>query len=588
MLTATVEGTALTLNPVADAIADLQILDMTIVINKDFVPEDMTGGQYSTMVVKLINKYGASLSDITFTDNMPAGIILADPPAFDGGTCGGSFTILDADSFKYSGGSLPKNSDCTLTLHVGMTVTGNLTNVILAGAVTTMEGATNPEATQKSLTNLAGASISKSFAPNPVAIGETSILTITIHNDSGLNLTGMGLSDELPDGLVVASGPTENTCGGDFSPVVGSRMITLSNGSLVGNDGEEPPETIISTCSMKIPVQGGTPGSYTNTIPTGALDPVENVTNADPAIDTLVVTGYSLGNRIWDDNGAGTAGIANNGIMDGSEPGISGRTVRLYLITYEIVEEETITHETLVDTVLSDGNGYYRFDNLAAGDYLVEAQIPIGYMPSTVNGGDPDNDIDLDNNAMTVVAGYARSDTITLGGHAEPTNDHDPVINPEAGESPNVDSNRTVDFGFFKPFSLGNRVWNDNGGGAYSLINNGLRDIGEPGLAGVIVRLYQASGTDGVPTGSAQAFQVTDADGYYRFDDLVAGSYVVEVVPPVGFISSTGSTGDTDVDDNDNGAFTGAGYIRSNTIVLGPNGDEKTGETDPLANPQSR
>ncbi len=77
---------------------------------------------------------------------------------------------------------------------------------------------------------------------------------------------------------------------------------------------------------MLIPVSGAAPGSYTNHNSTGALDTDEDVTNEDPASDTLVVYGFSLGNRIWEDNGAGTAGIANNGIMDGSEPGLSGRT----------------------------------------------------------------------------------------------------------------------------------------------------------------------------------------------------------------------------------------------------------------------
>ncbi len=135
--------------------------------------------------------------------------------------------------------------------------------------------------------------------------------------------------------------------------------------------------------------------------------------------------------------------------------------------------------------------------------------------------------------------------------------------------------------------SLGNRVWNDNGGGAYCLINNGLRDIGEPGMSGVLVRLYQDTGTpDGVPDGSALAFQVTDANGYYRFDDLVAGNYIVEIVPPVGFVSSSGSTGDNNVDNNDNGAVIGAGYIRSNTIALGPGADEPTNDDDPTADPQ--
>ena len=571
-----VEGTSITLNPVADASADLRILDMSIGINKDFVPENMTGGQYSRMDVKLINPNAVPLTNISFTDDMPTGIILADPPAFDGGTCGGSFAILDANSFRYTGGSLPAKTssspdspECTITLHVGMTVTGNLTNVIPAGAVTTLEGAINPLATEKSLTNLAGASISKSFAPNPVAIGQTSVLTITINNQFTTGLTGMGLVDTLPSGLLITNGTVTNNCGGTLTATQGTDEISLVNGSLAAT----------SSCTMLVPVSGAAPGSYANLIPPDALDTTEDVSNEDPASDTLVVYGFSLGNRIWEDNGAGTAGIANNGILDGSEPGLSGRIVRLYNAS-DLV--------TVIDTTTSDSLGYYRFDDLVPGDYVVEVAVPVGYIPSTTNGGDPDNNIDLDNNGVSVVAGYARSNAITIESTpSEPTNDDDPSADSEIGEAPDAYSNRTLDFSFFKPYSLGNRVWNDNGGGAPALINNGLRDIGEPGMSGVLVRLYQDTGTpDGIPDGSALAFQVTDANGYYRFDDLVAGNYIVEIVPPVGFVSSSGSTGDNNVDNNDNGAVIGAGYIRSNTIALGPGADEPTNDDDPTADPQ--
>ena len=93
--------------------------------------------------------------------------------------------------------------------------------------------------------------------------------------------------------------------------------------------------------------------------------------------------------------------------------------------------------------------------------------------------------MDNDNNGVDLTnPGYIRSDPVTLGPtNTEPTNDNDPTTNPETGEGANDQSNRTVDFGFYRTFSLGNRVWDDTNG-------DGDQDAGEIGIGGVTVRLY--------------------------------------------------------------------------------------------------
>ncbi len=78
-----------------------------------------------------------------------------------------------------------------------MTVNGNLTNTIGALAVTTFNGAMNTQPASATLTNLPGASVSKAFAPNPIYTGEYSLLTITIQNTGNIDLSGMGLIDNL-------------------------------------------------------------------------------------------------------------------------------------------------------------------------------------------------------------------------------------------------------------------------------------------------------------------------------------------------------------------------------------------------------
>ena len=279
----TILGTGTTINPTRNASAPLVITDLTIGMVKGFEPLTVFGGSASTMSVDLINPNDAGLSEIGFTDNMPAGMFLAYPPNFSVGTCGGTLTGTPGQAtFTFSGGSLPAKSLCTLTISVTMNVNGNLTNTIPAGAVSTQQGASNPEPAEATLTNLAGASVSKFFAPNPVAAGAYSLLTITIRNTGTIPLTGVGLIDNLPAGLAIASPPAPapvNNCGGTLTAVSGSQVIQLTNGVLAA----------ASDCTMVVSVVGASPGEYENTIPAGSLINDPAVTNTQPAIDTLVV-----------------------------------------------------------------------------------------------------------------------------------------------------------------------------------------------------------------------------------------------------------------------------------------------------------
>jgi uncharacterized repeat protein (TIGR01451 family) len=116
----------------------------SIAMVKGFNPLTVFGGSPSTMSIELLNPGTVALSGIAFTDNMPNGMILATPLNFNVGTCGGNLTGTPGESsFSFSGGNLPASGSCNLTLSVTMTVNGNLTNTIPAGAVTTTNGVIN-------------------------------------------------------------------------------------------------------------------------------------------------------------------------------------------------------------------------------------------------------------------------------------------------------------------------------------------------------------------------------------------------------------------------------------------------------------
>jgi LPXTG-site transpeptidase (sortase) family protein len=308
----TIEATGAAVTPAQNASATLTVQGQLMGLVKGFNPLTVFGGSASTMSVQLINPNGAQITDISFTDNMPTGMFLANPVNFSVGTCGGALSGNPGDgSFSFSGGSLSANSICTLTLSVTTNVNGNLTNTIPAGAVTTANGITNPDPAEATLTNLAGASISKFFSPNPVTPGSYSLLTIAIQNTGNIPLSGLGLRDTLLTGVTIAGPPGPapvNNCGGTLSAVSGTQDIVLADGNLDAS----------SSCEMVVAVTANALGAYQNTIPVGALTNNENTTNTQPAIDTLTVSSTTPG------GGGGGGGSGGGGGAGGNVAGAGG------------------------------------------------------------------------------------------------------------------------------------------------------------------------------------------------------------------------------------------------------------------------
>ncbi|MBL1193032.1 MAG: sortase [Chloroflexi bacterium] len=262
----------------------------------------------------------------------------------------------------------------------------------------------------------------------------------------------------------------------------------------------------------------------------------------------------SLGNYVWVDD-------TNNNIQDEAASfGLNGVTVELWLDggdnTFDGGAGDDVSQGIQVTANLAANPadpGYYLFDNLAPGNYFVQFTEPAGFNFVLDNVG-ADDAIDSDAND---VAGptFGVTPLITL-----PANTQD--LRWDAGLIATA------------PASLGDFVWDD-------LNADGIQDVGEPGINGVLTELYTGCGA-GTPacTTFVTSMLTTNnpvggAPGWYRFDNLTPGvQYQVQWTLPIGTIFSpqwvNGPPPPDDPVDSDADQAVGPNLGRSHVVSMAP------------------
>ena len=184
-----------------------------------------------------------------------------------------------------AGRSIPANGSCTLTVNVTAAVGGSYSNTLPAGALVTSNGnnAAPAVATLTVVSPVLPPTLGKAFSPATINAGGVSTLTITLSNPYGADATLTApLTDTLPSGVVIAATPNvSTTCGGGGAPgaSAGGTTVTLPLGRSIPANG---------SCTLTVNVTAAVGGSYSNTLPAGALV-TSNGNNAAPAVATLTV-----------------------------------------------------------------------------------------------------------------------------------------------------------------------------------------------------------------------------------------------------------------------------------------------------------
>ena len=244
-----------------------------------------------------------------------------------------------------------------------------------------------------------------------------------------------------------------------------------------------------------------------------------------------------------------------DGIQDPDEPGVNGARVRLYTVD----DSGKVSDAPLAETVTAakEGkNGYYFFDNLTKGRYVVEFDITslrndLGlyqYGFTTANQGAGDHPETADSDAKNAVDGndrIMRTDIITLDYQQ---------------------TDLTWDAGLVYYSALGGYAYDDRN-------YNDVQELGIP-LTGTKVSLYRV--IDNVREEQPIVTAVVDENGEYLFEYLLEGEYQVLFEYPEGYQAVLPNIGGDDALDSDvfeiapdlNSGYTQTIRLPANSISL--------------------
>jgi uncharacterized repeat protein (TIGR01451 family) len=379
-------------------------------------------------------------------------------------------------------------------------------------------------------------SIAKTVSSPSVAPGGTVTFTLAATNlgPASTTVANAQISDTVPSQITGVTWTCAGTGGATCGAASGSGNA-ISTTATLPFDGVAT-YTITGTVSPSTPIGTKITNTASITAPSGYTD--YNTANNSSTATTEVTNGnVTISGTIFLDNGSG-GGTAHNGIMDGSEAGITATTIgnTYYVKVYNSSDLSTL----LSYATVSGGASTYALTVPAYGTYTVilSTDNAATFDPSLATSGD-----------YTYTLPVNFTNTVTTSG-----------------------SNVTgLNFGAWRGSRVVGRVINDNGaGGTSANANDGIQNGTEAGISGVSVKASSATGG----TGSAYDTETTDANGNFTlfipFSVASGNVYLYEALP-AGYLAvnfNAGSTGGTYTTASNTIAFAYTQYTNYTNVIF--------------------
>ena len=200
-----------------------------------FSPSTMGPGSTSRLVYDISNPLGVPITDIAFTNALPAAVTVAGTRLLENNCFNGVVTAEPGTSaITFSDGAIESGGSCRISLLVTATTLGVHNNT--TGELTSSAG-TSSSASADLTINADLPEFSKRFDPSSATFGQAVRAIYTLDNSLGAtDYYSLSFSETFPLGVVIANPPqSSNTCGNlVFSGSPGTSTIFVRQGSNTG------------------------------------------------------------------------------------------------------------------------------------------------------------------------------------------------------------------------------------------------------------------------------------------------------------------------------------------------------------------
>ena len=448
LVNTTSTATSTNANTSATAFANLTVTPPPLTaptIVKTFLQPSIGSGDISTIRFVLDSANVSILTNANFTDtltNMSVASTLL------GGTCVGATNspalVVGATGTNALNLTVPNLSPggCSVEVQVTSTKLGANPNSV-SGVTTTQTVTAGAGSGPVDLTVVVKPTIAKAFSPSTIANGGSSTATFTLGNGNASALTNVNFTDTLVN-ISAASTVIAGTC------VAATNSPALAVGATGTNAlNLTVPSVPAGGCTVTVVVTSTTAGALPNTSSgvTSAQSPTAGLIS-NTAVLTVGAGGVQLNGFVYNDTN-------HNLQFDGSESG-TGQVLYAKLMA---TGGTTALRAAAVNSV----TGAYQLSGVPAGTYVIFI----------------DDNSSLSDIAPTLPAGF-------LG--TEMPDQRRSNVQVATSDLQNLN------FGLYNGSKLSGVVFADTGFGG-GAANNGVRDGGEAGLAGVTVKVTSSSGS---------------------------------------------------------------------------------------------